>query len=139
MAEGVGDSILVKVVPIDPRDLLRGQYMRLGYEFSRLSGQWVRNQEVSPSSAIVWVVLHSEGKFHVPKEFRQQRPQNLGPEEVALCGHIEGGRITFGIESYFVPEGTETPNWNDLTVRLRVGEDGRPRIEQVYLSGVPWP
>src|SRR5262245_51439719 len=31
-----GDAILVRVVPVDPRDLFRGDYVTLGYEFSRV-------------------------------------------------------------------------------------------------------
>ncbi len=137
LAEGVGDSILVRVVPVDPRDLLRGQYMRLGYEFS--GGAPLVPGEMPPDGSTIWVVLRPEGEFYVPKESYQQRPEQLARGEVALRGRVAGGRFLFGIESYFVPEETATPDWRDLTVRLRVGDDGRSRIEQVYASGVPWP
>ena len=38
LADGSGQSILVKVAPVDPRDLLRGQYFRLAFDFSSPSG-----------------------------------------------------------------------------------------------------
>ena len=31
-----GQEVLLKVEPVDPRDLLRGDYVRLGYEISRI-------------------------------------------------------------------------------------------------------
>ena len=135
---GVGSSILVRVRPVDPRDLLRGQFMQLGYEFSRLDPELLIGPRPSPGSGI-WVVLRPDGEFHVPERVQAEQPAGLPPGQVAIAGSVEGSRFVFGIERYFVPEGTETPDWEDLTVRLRVGRDGRPRIEEVYLSGVPWP
>ena len=32
-----GDTILLRVVPVDPRDLFRGDYVILSYDFSRVS------------------------------------------------------------------------------------------------------
>jgi uncharacterized membrane-anchored protein len=34
LRRSTGPSILVKVVPVDPRDLLRGQYLTLAYQFT---------------------------------------------------------------------------------------------------------
>jgi len=113
-----GPSILVKVVPVDPRDLLRGQYLRLAYEFSRPWDSTGARLQL-PGDAPVWVVLDSD--------------------EVALRGRARGGRYVFGVEQYFVPEGTPTPAVSDLTVRLRVGPSGTARIEQVYVRGAAWP
>ncbi len=134
----VGSSLLVRVRPVDPRDLLRGQFMQLGYEFSRMDSTLVTSPRPGPGSSI-WVVLRSDGDFHVPRRAQARQPDGLPPGQVAIVGRVERGLFAFGIERYFVPEGTETPNWADLTVRLRVGRDGRPRIEEVYLRGVPWP
>lgn len=135
LAPGEGRSILVRTVPVDPRDLLRGQYIRLAYEFST---GWP-TQAGFPDGAEVWAVLSLQGEFHGPRDFSERRPDGLAPGEVALRGRVERWRLRFGIEEYFVPEGTETPAARDLTVRLRVGNDGRARIEQVYVKGVPWP
>lgn len=135
---GVGRSILVRTVPVDPRDLLRGQYMRLAYEWSRMEVPGL--QDVAPESGEVWVVLGPEGEFHVPRRAARERPVLASPEEVAMRGVVsDGWRLEFGVEKYFVPEGTETPSAKEVTVRLRVGSDGVPRIETVYRNGVPWP
>ena len=31
-----GQTVLVKVVPVDPRELFRGDYVQLSYDFSRV-------------------------------------------------------------------------------------------------------
>ena len=89
--------------------------------------------------APVWVVLRREGPFHVPKRLALEPPAGLDSGEVALRGRARGFRYVFGVEQYFVPEGTETPAVSDLTVRLRVGRTGTARIEQVYVKGAAWP
>jgi uncharacterized membrane-anchored protein len=78
--------------------------------------------------------------FHVPARASTSRPTDLAAGEVALLGRADRWRYLFGVEEYFVPEGTETPpRMEDLTVRLRVGTDGGARIETVYNRGQPWP
>ena len=134
----VGSSVLVRVRPVDPRDPLRGQFLQLGYEFSRMDSSAVASPRPGPGSS-VWVVLAEEGEFHVPLRAQAEQPDGLEPGQVAIAGRVDRGLFAFGIERYFVPEGTETPNWTDLTVRLRVGSDGGARIEEVYVRGVPWP
>src|SRR3982750_2863081 len=32
----MGQTVLVRVVPVDPRDMFRGDYVRLSYAFSRI-------------------------------------------------------------------------------------------------------
>ena len=133
-----GASILVRVAPVDPRDLLRGQFLVLAYEFSRPWDSTAARLPV-PDAAPVWVVLRPAGEFHVPAQLALAPPPVVDPGAVALQGRARGGRFVFGVEQYFLPEGMDTPAASDLTVRLRVGPDGRARIEQVYVEGVPWP
>lgn len=133
-----GASILVRVVPVDPRDLLRGQYLNLAYEFSRPWDSTVAHLQI-PSDAPVWVVLRREGRFHVPQRLSLARPVVLEADEVAFQGYAHGRSYAFGVERYFVPEGTATPPARDLTVRLRVGPAGTVRIERVYVNGAAWP
>lgn len=133
-----GHSILVRTAPVDPRDLLRGQYMRLAYPMSR-PGEFENAPEEVRDGSTIWTVLVEDGEFHTPAWTALTRPQQLRGGAIALRGRIEGRNIVYGIERYFVPEGTPTPREGEITVRLRVAEDGIPRIEEVYLDGQPWP
>jgi len=134
----VGGLILVRTAPVDPRDLLSGQYLALSYEFSRMAGFRDLGREPMDGEA-VWVVLGQEGPYHAVRYFESVRPRALMPGEVAMVGRRERWRTMFGIEKYFVPEGTVTPSQADTTVRLRVSADGEVRIEQVLVKGQPWP
>ncbi len=136
-AEGVGHSVLVRTVPVDPRDFLRGQFIQLAYEFSNSNFQ--NAQIAGDEGDRVWVVLVRDAEFHVPRRLLLVRPVNLAAGEVALRGiFARYGRILYGIERYFVTEGSETPAASDLTVRLRIGDDGRARIETLLVRGVAW-
>ena len=135
-----GDSILVKTVPVDPRDLLSGQYLELRYAFSSVESLGIESPGWSLRGKTVWVVLGPQGEFHVLRYATMERPAHLAEGEVALKGVTHyWNQVTFGIERYFVPEGTETPQARSLTVRLRVGKGGNARIETVYVNGEPWP
>ncbi len=133
-----GDSILVRTLPVDPRDLLSGQYMTLSYDFTRRAT--LRDAGRDPQEGEdVWVVLRPDGPYHTLDHASLRRPADLRSGQVALLGRSQGWRTVFGVEKYFVPEGTETPAPKDTTVRLRVGKDGIARIEQVLVFGKPWP
>jgi uncharacterized membrane-anchored protein len=138
---GEGISIVVRVRPLDPRDYLSGQYFQFGYDFSRRSSfpQFLE----APEGGDIWAVLGpGQGEnagFYVPVRASVERPSDLARDEVAIHGHVARWRYDFGVEKYYVPEGTETPPLERLTVRLRVGADGSARIEEVYLDGKRWP
>lgn len=134
----VGYPIHVRTAPVDPRDLLRGQYLELSYEFSRAE-RFADTGERPKDGDEVWFLLRSEGEFHVPVAAYSRRLPGPGAGQVLIAGRMEGWRIVYGIEQYFVPEGLPTPARSDTTVRLRVGQDGKPRIETVMVKGVPWP
>lgn len=59
--------------------------------------------------------------------------------DVLIKGRRAGRRlIEYGIEKYFVPEGTEEPNRNDTIVELDIYEGGKSRIHKVFVDGKEW-
>ncbi len=51
-------------------------------------------------------------------------------------------RVSYGIEQYFIPEGTgRTVDFRnkEAVAEVRIGEDGTPVLTQVFLDGTPWP
>jgi uncharacterized membrane-anchored protein len=146
-------QIMVKTAPVDPRDLLSGQYISLSYNFSRFSRwdtatkqtiplEWAEDvsEESQYKKRNVWVVLTEEDGFYEPKFAMHEEPTSLDGGDVAIKGRTNGWRgIEYGIEKYFVAEGTKEPKREDTTVKLNIYKDGSVTIAQVFVKGKPWP
>ena len=107
-----GDTLLLRVVPVDPRDLFRGDYVILGYDFSRIPPEGIQGLPKRPDygnrrerrGQTVYVSLAAEpdGEHWRAEKFSIHRPSG----GKFLRGTITGwNRIEFGIESFYVPEG----------------------------------
>jgi uncharacterized membrane-anchored protein len=103
-----GKTIMLRVVPVDPRELFRGDYVILSYEFSRtpvkkIEGlQGVKNKEVRGNTVYVTLTPDPDGKHWRANGLSIHRPD----EGTFIRGHIVGrGRLQFGIEAYYLQEG----------------------------------
>jgi uncharacterized membrane-anchored protein len=104
-----GRTVLLRVVPVDPRDLFRGDYVILSYEISRML---VAAASPGALGQPVYVTLapEADGRHYrgVSASLERPEPEQGGP--FYLQGALSGpGHITFGIESYFVQEGQGKP------------------------------
>jgi uncharacterized membrane-anchored protein len=107
-----GQTVLVRVQPVDPRDLFRGDYVILSYDFSRVSQDNIEG--LSDKERATWKKL--EGRtVYVPLvpdsngvHMRAGKATVVKPQTgLFLKGHMKRyGTMEFGIESYFVEEGT---------------------------------
>jgi uncharacterized membrane-anchored protein len=107
-----GRTVLVRVQPVDPRDFFRGDYVNLSYEFSRGSVQGVEGLSQSDQ---IWGSKWAGRTVYVPLapdsdrvHWRMQKMTVVKPASgLFLKGHTAGyGAVQFGIESYYVQEGT---------------------------------
>ncbi|HEY4233875.1 MAG TPA: GDYXXLXY domain-containing protein [Lacipirellulaceae bacterium] len=105
-----GEPVLLRVVPVDPRDLFRGDYVILGYEFSRPSADgsaptavtWNRLAELRGKTLYVRLETEEDGK-HWRSVGYELEPPSSGK---FIRGVVTpGGTVQYGIESYFVEEG----------------------------------
>ena len=102
----------MKVTPVDPRDLFRGDYVILSYDFSRVSHEEIDG--LSDKDRGSWKKL--EGRtVYVPlvpdsngTHMRAGKATVVKPEAgLFLKGHMKRyGSMEFGIEAYYVQEGT---------------------------------
>ena len=140
-----GIVILLETRPVDPRDLLRGDYVILSYNISDvpLAKFAEAPKEVRPGSA-VYVVLEPKGQFHELTRASLTQPDVAG-NEVLLRGKAERRwnngsssiRVEYNLERYFVREGTGNPR-GKLTVQAAVSRAGHALIKQVFVDGVPY-
>ena len=134
-----GTTIRVATVPIDPRDLFRGNFVILSYKFSTLRSipPGIHNTHNYKDGQTVFVTMKQDGDLWKATGISRERPK----EGVFLRGEYRRNRIEYGIESYFVQEGTGKPiedamRWNNsgktsVVVELVVAPNGKASIKTV--------
>ncbi|MER8386233.1 GDYXXLXY domain-containing protein [Mesorhizobium sp. M1428] len=127
-----GKQVLLKVEPIDPRDLLRGDYIRLGYDISRISVKLIGNIPAGKlsrenTSIVVRLKQGADGYWGPTAAWFGQAPVPAASGEADIVGHVsEGWDISqgettiapeYGIERFYLPEGEGIAIQNDMRVR----------------------
>lgn len=146
----VGQRFVLRCQAVDPRDLLRGEYVTLGYEFSnpnpiaiqRLNDEWAElrgekrreHQNESylglPEDTTVYVPLKVDAKgLASGAGVTLKRPES-GPYLKGYAGSRRFGQIRFGIEAFYVKEGTgntweKLRDQGQLVAEIGVLPDGR--------------
>jgi uncharacterized membrane-anchored protein len=153
-----GRTIVLETVPVDPRDLFRGDYVVLEYTVSTLdlNGVEDRTHGKLTKGKRAYVVLQprfEKGReAWLPVAVFPRPPTgdellDFGRRALFLEGKVTGrgggrARLKYGIESYFVPEGRghelERAPRGALTVEVSVTPSGRSTIRRALLKGRPW-
>jgi uncharacterized membrane-anchored protein len=103
-----GDLIKLQLQPIDPRSLIQGDYVILGYEISTIE----LDMDFSAREKVQVVLSpNEEGVYEYKGVYRYNGEYNQNyvksDEDVIINARSNGGdRLIYGIESFFVPEGT---------------------------------
>ena len=105
-----GQTVLVRVQPVDPRDMFRGDYVILSYDFSRIGPRGVeglsetdRWSKAEGRPVYVRLVPDSDRVHYRADKLTMVKPEG----GLFIKGQMERyGSMKFGIESYFVQEGT---------------------------------
>lgn len=150
-----GREIALQVIPIDPRDLFRGEYVILGYDISQISaskGGSEKFAENLPRRALIYVTLTpgAEGAW-VAKELSVDYPKTVAPSDVVMKGYVRATfragneasdtvAIRYGIESYFVPEGTgkaleQSVRDKKIQALVAVANDGTAALKGLVIGG----
>jgi uncharacterized membrane-anchored protein len=146
-----GTVIHLECRPVDPRDLLRGDFVILSYDISTAeAAQFVpplQPSETLPAGSTVWAELTPGDGFHrlVRVHRKAVDPE---PGNILLKGHTRAvgrfvpetrvpTRIEYGLERYYVREGTGNPQ-GKLTADVAVSSSRQGTLKQVYVEGVPY-
>lgn len=153
-----GQEVVLAVAPVDPRDLLRGDYVTLTYNISRVpidllsaAPELVENSGADQQIVYVRLKPDSDGIFQPIAASLGERPKPAPDEgEVDIRGHtrsnlvrLREGRadqfmsVYYGIERFYVPEGEGRQIERDLRERkfqmkVAVGRDGTAQIRSFY-------
>lgn len=126
-----GRDVVLETRPVDPRNLMRGDFVRLNFSITRLSPDLPGlGGRVIPPGETVFVVLRPDGDLWVPARVETERP---GRDETFIRGTVrEAGRslrVDYGIDSYYVPEGTGRPLERVRHWRVKLDRRGDAVIE----------
>jgi uncharacterized membrane-anchored protein len=141
--------ILLKGRPVDPQDLLSGDYLTIGYDinFAPLPTKKTSSgSEIKMDRGDAWVLLEPRGGYHEVVAVSGERLQS-GPGQVLVHGafgyNTRGGggtiNVDYGIERYFVPEGKGSPRFKRMEVEASVSPSHRLYIKRVLLDGKAYP
>jgi len=136
-----GQEVLLKTVPVDPRDLFRGDYVILRYEIGTLDLKTIPggNQTFKPRDA-VYVTLAVGGKYAAASSVSAVPPAGgLFLKGTVKDTHSSRMTVEYGIESYFVPEGKgrviERQLGRTVDVTAVVDTSGTAVIRSLLLDG----
>lgn len=133
-----GQDVRVRTVPVDPRDLLYGDYVTLSYDISRLdSSLWKDPGSRAERGKTIFVVAApgADGLFEAKAAYGSK--PSAGQGEVVLKGRInynwdDAIAVKYGIEKYYVPENTGQAleeKADRLIVHLKVAPWGQAAIQ----------
>ena len=135
-----GREISLKAVPVDPRDILRGDYVALRYEISAVErgGEDTVPGFLREGQTVFVAIEESDGEWMV------HDLDTMPPEDgLFLRGRVqtvtdELFEIDYGIESFFVPEGggkryEEARNRQRLYAVVSVSPHGVPHLKRLEI------
>lgn len=150
-----GREIALQVIPIDPRDVFRGEYVILGYNISQIDLRADANAGSDDKYArgnTVYVTLHQDADgAWTSKALSTGYPSDVAASDVVIKGTVRsqfqrnpegnaGVAVRYGIESYFVPEGTgkaleDSVREKKIQALVAIGSDGTAALKGLVIGG----
>lgn len=132
IVHATGTEVTLALRPVDPRDLLRGDYVILNPDIARIDAALAEGVADLDVGDEVWtVVTPDEAGVFRPVAVRATAPED---GRVALKGRIEGRAadalsIDYGLTAFFVPQGRgleiERLPQDEVQLVVAVTQDGR--------------
>ena len=170
-----GRTVVLPVRPVDPRDLFRGEFVRLDtplatVSIARSGGPPAEGEGVLPLVG-EWAFETAAGRLvYVQLAPRDATPANAAPEyravsisagpvpeainlrgrvqwssgiERTAAGNIERVRIVYGLDAFYMQEGTARPvedamrAGRPVQMEVAIASSGRARIRNLIVDGKP--
>ncbi len=146
-----GREITLPIVPVDPRDIFKGEYVRLGYEAGNVPVRLLEGPPPRRNGAFYVVLEKKDGGAWQPVKMSRAKPSETSPDRIVLKARSIWGwpasgspnatmRVRYGIESYFVPQG-EGPRLEKLArdkklaALVAVDSGGNAAIKGILIDG----
>lgn len=134
-----GAPVLLKAAPVDPWDMFRGEYVMLEYDIN-----WIKNENLNIEDLQkkdVYVLLEKGEKYWHAAGVYVDKPDLAGPR-VFVKGRVgyfdefkEQYHVSYGIESYYVEEGTgmSLQQAGAFDAQIRIDRFGNAVIEKIII------
>jgi uncharacterized membrane-anchored protein len=145
-----GQTVTLTVVPIDPHDLFRGDYVTLNYPISRLDTDKLAGDDEFKYGDAIYVALDNSANATAITHAAPSAGVFLkgtidDVDERTACdnaGKCWTYRIAYNLEKFFVPEGTGREleglrNDQRISVDVAVAGDGRAALKRLLVDGSP--
>lgn len=150
-----GTEVVLAIRPVDPRDMLRGDYISFQYDISTINGSYLSYEPVAAGDT-VYVSLGRAGRVWIVNKVSTKMPTD---NSIFLKGFVQSVdspyegtgvktgtygttlHVTYGLEQYFIPEGKgrNTTLGSNATAVLQVDDKGNGLVKQVLVNDKPWP
>jgi len=145
-------TVTLKVVPVDPRDLFRGDYVVLNYDISRLDvSRLDGTKQLAPGNTIyvrlrrtadTWTAVALSNTHEKPSDTEISLKAQVLSMDAPGTGGSQFITLSYGIESYFVPQGTglaieEAARKGTISIDAAIDDKGRAAIKAIRQDGKP--
>lgn len=109
-AYATGTTVLLRTHPVDPMDILRGRFVRLGYDLDTADALkkvpgWIEAMNVSPTPIYVTLAPEKGGKAWKPVHADVTLPAGVAPGHVVIQGQPTGSNaVNIDLGEFVVPE-----------------------------------
>jgi len=135
-----GRSVMLKIRPVDPYNMLSGYYVTLNYEIT--SPDSFADSGNNHNSDHVYAILErrDDGRWR-PVSLSKSYPANLPENRIAIRGRYLYSRIEYGIEEFFIPENKRAEieqglrkNPDQARVEIKVDSKGNAALVRLLIG-----
>lgn len=124
-----GKTVILKTQPVDPFDLLRGQYLIINYEISRVD----LPADVKEGDTVYVSLKEGDDKIWHAEKVLLSKPDS----GIFISGTAKqswrGLGVDYGIEQYFFERDAHIPRMD--SVKVKIDGSGQARIVELLMNG----
>lgn len=120
-----GKLVLLKLAPVDPRSLMQGDYMSLGYDISTNI-----STDSIPKRGFCIIKLNKDGIGEKVRLQENKAPLNEG--EYAIVYTVNNWSLNIGAESYFFEEGQADKYEKAMYGGMKIDNNGNNILIGLY-------
>jgi len=136
----MGRSVMLKIRPVDPYNMLSGYYVTLNYEIAD-PGSFANPVNASNGERVYAILERRNDGVWRQVSLSKSRPTNLPENRIAIRGRYTYSRIGYGIEEFFIPEDKRAEieeglrkNHDQARVEIKVDSEGNAALVRMLVG-----